>query len=53
MIPICVIRNGKGPAALLTGGNHGYEYEGPLALYELARNSTRRTSPAPSSSCRR
>lgn len=37
MIPICVIRNGTGPAALLTGGNHGDEYEGPLALYELAR----------------
>ena len=37
MIPICVIRNGKGPTALLTGGNHGDEYEGPLALYELAR----------------
>ncbi len=37
MIPICVVRNGKGPAALLTGGNHGDEYEGPLALYELAR----------------
>ncbi|TGT13004.1 N-alpha-acetyl diaminobutyric acid deacetylase DoeB, partial [Mesorhizobium sp. M8A.F.Ca.ET.213.01.1.1] len=37
MIPVCVIRNGKGPAALLTGGNHGDEYEGPLALYELAR----------------
>ncbi|TGT40994.1 N(2)-acetyl-L-2,4-diaminobutanoate deacetylase DoeB [Mesorhizobium sp. M8A.F.Ca.ET.165.01.1.1] len=37
MIPICVIRNSKGPAALLTGGNHGDEYEGPLALYELAR----------------
>jgi len=37
MIPICVIRNGKGPAALLSGGNHGDEYEGPLALYDLAR----------------
>ncbi|MFU0504358.1 N(2)-acetyl-L-2,4-diaminobutanoate deacetylase DoeB [Pseudaminobacter sp. NGMCC 1.201702] len=37
MIPICVIRNGSGPTALLTGGNHGDEYEGPLALYELAR----------------
>ncbi|WP_027062240.1 N(2)-acetyl-L-2,4-diaminobutanoate deacetylase DoeB [Mesorhizobium loti] len=37
MIPICVIRNGKGPTALLSGGNHGDEYEGPLALYELAR----------------
>ena len=37
MIPICVIRNGDGPTALLTGGNHGDEYEGPLALFELAR----------------
>ncbi|NUS20358.1 MAG: N-alpha-acetyl diaminobutyric acid deacetylase DoeB [Mesorhizobium sp.] len=37
MIPVCVVRNGKGPTALLTGGNHGDEYEGPLALYELAR----------------
>lgn len=37
MIPICVIKNGSGPTALLTGANHGDEYEGPLALYELAR----------------
>ena len=37
MIPIAVIRNGAGPTALLTGGNHGDEYEGPLALFELAR----------------
>ncbi|TIS92896.1 N(2)-acetyl-L-2,4-diaminobutanoate deacetylase DoeB [Mesorhizobium sp.] len=37
MIPVCVIRNGKGPTALLTGGNHGDEYEGPLALFDLAR----------------
>ena len=37
MIPICVVRNGKGPTALLSGGNHGDEYEGPLALYDLAR----------------
>lgn len=36
MLPICVIRNGDGPTALLTGGNHGDEYEGPLALYDLA-----------------
>lgn len=36
MIPICVIRNGEGPTALLTGGNHGDEYEGPIALYDLA-----------------
>jgi N-alpha-acetyl-L-2,4-diaminobutyrate deacetylase len=38
MIPIAVIRNGEGPTALLTGGNHGDEYEGPLALFDLARN---------------
>lgn len=37
MIPIAVIRNGAGPTALLTGGNHGDEYEGPLALFDLAR----------------
>jgi N-alpha-acetyl-L-2,4-diaminobutyrate deacetylase len=37
MIPIAVARNGDGPTALLTGGNHGDEYEGPLALFELAR----------------
>lgn len=38
MVPICVIRNGSGPMALLTGANHGDEYEGPLALYDLARS---------------
>lgn len=36
MIPITVIRNGDGPTALLTGANHGDEYEGPIALHELA-----------------
>ena len=36
MIPISVIRNGQGPTALLTGGNHGDEYEGPIALLKLA-----------------
>ncbi|MEZ2130723.1 MULTISPECIES: N(2)-acetyl-L-2,4-diaminobutanoate deacetylase DoeB [unclassified Sinorhizobium] len=36
MIPITVIRNGDGPTALLTGGNHGDEYEGPIALFDLA-----------------
>ncbi len=36
MLPICVIRNGDGPTALLTGGNHGDEYEGPVALFDLA-----------------
>ena len=38
MIPVSVIRNGDGPCALLTGGNHGDEYEGPVALTELAHD---------------
>jgi len=38
MIPITVVRRGKGPTALLTGANHGDEYEGPIALMDLARN---------------
>src|SRR5690606_16326935 len=38
MIPITVVRNGRGPTALLTGANHGDEYEGPIALFELARS---------------
>lgn len=37
MIPIAVIRGGDGPTALLTGANHGDEYEGPIALFDLAR----------------
>lgn len=36
MIPITVIKNGVGPSALLTGANHGDEYEGPIALMDLA-----------------
>src|SRR5215208_5469439 len=36
-VPICVIQNGKGPTALISGGNHGDEYEGQVALMNLAR----------------
>lgn len=36
MIPVTVIQNGAGPTALLTGANHGDEYEGPVALHDLA-----------------
>ncbi|MGB0866040.1 MAG: N(2)-acetyl-L-2,4-diaminobutanoate deacetylase DoeB [Granulosicoccaceae bacterium] len=36
MIPITVVKNGEGPTALLTGGNHGDEYEGITALLKLA-----------------
>jgi len=36
MIPITVAKKGNGPTVLLTGGNHGDEYEGPIALFDLA-----------------
>jgi N-alpha-acetyl-L-2,4-diaminobutyrate deacetylase len=36
MIPVTVVCNGNGPTALLSGGNHGDEYEGPIALTDLA-----------------
>src|SRR5262245_26662144 len=36
MIPLTVIKRGSGPTALFAGANHGDEYEGPLALQELA-----------------
>jgi len=39
MIPLTVIRNGDGPTALLTGANHGDEYEGPIALQALAADA--------------
>jgi len=38
MIPVTVVKNGKGPTALLTGANHGDEYEGPIALWSLANS---------------
>ncbi|HEX3500300.1 MAG TPA: N(2)-acetyl-L-2,4-diaminobutanoate deacetylase DoeB [Stellaceae bacterium] len=38
MIPITVVKRGSGPTALLTGANHGDEYEGPVALFDLARS---------------
>ena len=40
MTPITVVKRGEGPTALLTGANHGDEYEGP------------RRSAGGSSSCR-
>lgn len=36
MIPVTVAGNGAGPTAILTGANHGDEYEGPVALLDLA-----------------
>lgn len=34
-IPIAMLKNGDGPTLLLTGGTHGDEYEGPVALMKL------------------
>lgn len=36
-IPIVVLRNGEGPTVLFTGGIHGDEYEGQIALIRLAQ----------------
>jgi predicted deacylase len=36
-IPIVAIKNGTGPTFLLTGGTHGDEWEGPIALMNLIR----------------
>lgn len=36
-VPVHVVRGGEGPTVLFTGANHGDEYEGPLALFKLAR----------------
>jgi len=36
LLPVIIIRNGDGPTVLFTGGNHGDEYEGPIALRTLA-----------------
>jgi N2-acetyl-L-2,4-diaminobutanoate deacetylase len=36
VIPITVAKNGEGPTMLFTGANHGDEYEGPVALFDLA-----------------
>lgn len=34
-VPLTVVKNGDGPTVLLTGANHGDEYEGALALVKL------------------
>lgn len=36
-IPIVVLKNGDGPTALFVSGTHGDEYEGQVALCNLAR----------------
>jgi len=37
MIPVTVAKNGTGPTILFTGANHGDEYEGPVALFDLCQ----------------
>ena len=37
-LSIVSIRNGDGPTMVFTGGNHGDETEGPIALLELVRD---------------
>lgn len=37
LIPITVIQNGRGPTALVSGGNHGDEYPGQIAIMKLCR----------------
>jgi predicted deacylase len=37
MLPVTVINGGKGPTALVIGGNHGDEYPGPVAIMHLMR----------------
>jgi predicted deacylase len=38
-IPLVVVRNGAGPACLVTGGTHGDEWEGQIAVARLARET--------------
>ena len=38
VIPITAVKNGKGPTILFTGAKHGDEYEGPVALFDLAND---------------
>ena len=35
LVPIATIANGDGPTVLISGGNHGNEYEGQIACLRL------------------
>lgn len=37
MIPITIVNHGKGTTALILAGNHGDEYQGQIAIMNLAR----------------
>ncbi len=38
LVPVICIKHGVGPTVLFVGGNHGGEYEGPVALLKLSRS---------------
>ncbi|MDX1687689.1 MAG: succinylglutamate desuccinylase/aspartoacylase family protein [Candidatus Promineifilaceae bacterium] len=40
MLPIVVVKNGRGPTVMLVGGTHGGEYEGPVCLTKMAQGLT-------------
>ena len=40
MVPITVVARGNGPTVLVLGGNHGDEYQGQIAVMNLARELT-------------
>ncbi|WP_298611038.1 N(2)-acetyl-L-2,4-diaminobutanoate deacetylase DoeB [uncultured Thiothrix sp.] len=39
LIPIVQFKHGQGSTALITGANHGDEYEGPIALYNFVQRT--------------
>ena len=39
-VPVISIKNGEGPTALIIGGTHGDEFEGPAAIMRLAASLT-------------
>lgn len=41
-VPITILRNGTGPTLVISAGVHGDEYEGQIAVANLARNLTPR-----------
>jgi N2-acetyl-L-2,4-diaminobutanoate deacetylase len=38
-LPVLVMRNGPGPAVLLTGGTHGDEFEGQIVVGDIVRGT--------------
>ncbi len=38
LVPIVMVKHGHGPTVLFIGGNHGGEYEGPVALLKLGHS---------------